>query len=125
MHRVIRDRSNANIGGVAEHRDVRDKKQQRKLKPASLEPVIGEEADGQYSRAFKMQERSRGNGVHELQPTRLADRTLMNAQTQRTPWRSAIASETSARKVSMEAWNRIAPSCPSTSDTDYFLNPTK
>src|SRR5579863_63819 len=50
MHRVIRDRSNANVGGIAEHRDVRHKKQQRKLKPTSLYGMIGEEADDQYSR---------------------------------------------------------------------------
>ena len=70
MHCVIRDRTNANVGGVAEHRDVRHKKQQRKLEPTSVDKIISREADDKYRRPFKMQERSRSHGA--LNPTRLA-----------------------------------------------------
>ena len=60
---IVRDRSHLNIGGVAEHREIRQKKQQGKLKPTAVAPMVREEADDQYCGTFQAQEWSRVYGV--------------------------------------------------------------
>src|SRR5580692_12336490 len=42
---IVRDRSHTNIGGVAEHREIRHKKQQGKSKRTALTPMVRQEAD--------------------------------------------------------------------------------
>ena len=42
---IVRDRSYPNVGDVADHREIRQKKQQGKLKPTALAPMVREEAD--------------------------------------------------------------------------------
>jgi hypothetical protein len=49
---IVRDRSRPNIGGVAEHREIRQEQQQGKLKPTALAPMVKEEADDQYCGTF-------------------------------------------------------------------------
>src|SRR5580700_4083263 len=49
---IVRDRSHLNIGGVAEHREIRQKKQQRKLQPTAVAPMVRDEADDQYCGTF-------------------------------------------------------------------------
>jgi hypothetical protein len=44
------------IGGVAEHREIWQKKQQGKLKTTAVAPMVREEADDQYCGTFQVQE---------------------------------------------------------------------
>ena len=69
---VVRDRSHPSSGGVAEHREIRQKKQQGKLKPTAVTPVVREEADDQYCGTFWVQKWSRVHGVLLSGPKRAA-----------------------------------------------------
>ncbi len=63
MNCVIANRSNTSIGEVAEHSQIRRKKQQSKLKPAAAAPMKGQKTEGEDRSALKMQEWSRGHEV--------------------------------------------------------------
>jgi hypothetical protein len=49
---IVRDRSHPNVGDVADHQEIRQKKQQGKLKSTALAPMVREEADNQYCGTF-------------------------------------------------------------------------
>ena len=40
VHGIVRDRSHSNISGVTKHREIWQKKQQGKLKPTALAPMV-------------------------------------------------------------------------------------
>ena len=73
---VIRKRPQTNVGEVAEHREIRHKKQQGKLKPTAVAPMVGEETEDENSGTFEMQEWSRGHGVYVASPYQISAGTL-------------------------------------------------
>jgi hypothetical protein len=54
VNRIIGDRSQASIGKIPEHRNIRHKQQYGKLKPTAVAPMIGEDAQTEDGGAFEV-----------------------------------------------------------------------
>ena len=57
--------SDTGVGNVADHREIRHEKQQNKLKPTALAPVIRKQTEHEDGRTFQMEEWS---GIHVASP---------------------------------------------------------
>ena len=56
---VVRDRSNAAIEKIADHRKIGNQKQQKEFDPAAVSPMIDKKAEKQYGKTFQLEESSR------------------------------------------------------------------